>query len=180
MARARGRRARFRKNPTGRTSVSSGGSPDSPEEQPVSGRRHILVPILCGGSGSGLVACSSRADGHAGQLSLVPADERGQEAGGRHRRADHQRAFEPSEKGLLQGCDVGRRRRPASRRARDPPRPAKMAPASATLRLWPTTRPVASRPEASPCLPGGTAFISARAFGVWNMPWPTPARTDTR
>src|SRR6266850_812401 len=65
----------------------------------------------------------------------------------------------------------------SARPAEAPPRPAKMAPASATLRLWPTTRPVASRPEASPCLPGGTAFISARAFGVWNMPWPTPVST---
>src|SRR6266478_6144849 len=65
----------------------------------------------------------------------------------------------------------------SARPAEAPPRPAKMAPASATLRLWPTTRPVASRPEASPCLPGGTAFISAREFGVWNMPWPTPVRT---
>src|SRR6266478_2965613 len=65
----------------------------------------------------------------------------------------------------------------SARPAEAPPRPAKMAPASATLRLWPTTRPVASRPEASPCLPGGTAFISAREFGVWNMPWPTLVRT---
>src|SRR6266849_3256475 len=60
--------------------------------------------------------------------------------------------------GATAPADVAASARPAEA----PPRPAKMAPASATLRLWPTTRPVASRPEASPCLPGGTAFISAR------------------
>jgi len=55
-----------------------------------------------------------------------------------------------------------------------PPPLAKMAPASATLRLCPTTPAVASTPEDSPCLSVGAAFIRARVFGGWKSPWPSP------
>src|SRR5260221_3947983 len=39
----------------------------------------------------------------------------------------------------------------SARPAAAPPKPAKMAPAIATLMLWPTTRPAARKPDALPC-----------------------------
>src|SRR5215469_14950452 len=55
-----------------------------------------------------------------------------------------------------------------------PPNQTKMAPARATLRLCPTTRPVARKPEALPCRERGTAPRRALLFGDWNMACPAP------
>src|SRR5438552_3698888 len=55
-----------------------------------------------------------------------------------------------------------------------PPELANMAPAIATLRVCPTTRAVANRPDDSPCSPAGAAFIRARVFGDWKIPCPRP------
>ena len=55
-----------------------------------------------------------------------------------------------------------------------PPRPANTAPASATLVLCPTTRPVARKPAALPRSRGGADPISALLFGAWKSAWPKP------
>jgi hypothetical protein len=44
----------------------------------------------------------------------------------------------------------------------------------ATDRVWPTTRVVAMRPDASPLRSLGTALMTSRVFGERNSPWPTP------
>src|ERR1700686_800987 len=85
--------------------------------------------------------------------------------------------------GLLQQADmrvgqhwmhlIGTSCRPAA----DPPRLAKMAPASATLTLCPTTRPVARKPEALPWWPRGAAPINALLLGDWNKACPAPVKT---
>ena len=50
-----------------------------------------------------------------------------------------------------------------------PPRLTKMAPASATLKLCPTVRPVARIPDAAPCSLGGAVPMIALVFGVWRL-----------
>ena len=72
---------------------------------------------------------------------------------------------------MLEGRDLWRRdgdgvaATASARPAAAPPRPVKIAPATATLRLWPSTRPVAIRPEASPARVPARALMNARVFG---------------
>ena len=58
-----------------------------------------------------------------------------------------------------------------------PPRLEKIAPASATLKLCPTTRPVARKPDALPCCSLGAEPRSALLLGDWNIACPSPVTT---
>ncbi len=59
-----------------------------------------------------------------------------------------------------------------------PPSDVKMAPASATLNPWPTTRTVARKPEAIPKRFMGTEPMIALLFGAWKSACPKPAITS--
>jgi len=107
------------------------------------------------------------------QASLVTADHSGEDAGDGETTGDRKGGAEAGQERVLGGATIsdsatGRvgAATASARPAAAPPRPVKIAPATATLRLWPGTCPRGHQARGLPPLVARATFMSARVFGV--------------